>query len=100
MAEPNHKGANIGYYTNSSPHCVYPHFNNGVNDEVITDNNSMLGGPGTASMLFADGHASAMTPGELAQTDWIAFNKTQAPYYTTVKVTKYLVPGETSYRTP
>lgn len=54
----------------------------------------------TCNMLFADGHASAMTPGELAQTDWIAFNKTQAPYYTTVKVTKYLVPGETSYRTP
>lgn len=61
MAEPNHKGANIGYYTNSSPHCVYPHFNNGVNDEVIADNNSMLGGPGTASMLFADGHVAGIT---------------------------------------
>ena len=63
MAEPNFKGSSIGYYTvnSSGAHLVFPHFNNGVNDEVIPDNQALLFGPGTANMLFADGHVSAIT---------------------------------------
>ena len=61
MAEPNFKGANISYNTNADVHLVFPHFNNGVNDEVVPDQESLLNGPGTASMLFADGHVAGIT---------------------------------------
>ena len=63
MAEPNFKGSTIGYYTvnSSGGHLVFPHFKNGVDDEVIPDNQALLFGPGTANMLFADGHVSAIT---------------------------------------
>ena len=49
----------------------------------------------TCNMLFVDGHATAMTPGDLGQTDWPNVG-TNSSY----KITGYLVPGETSYRTP
>ena len=48
-----------------------------------------------SNMLFVDGHATAMTPGDLGQTDWPNVG-TNSSY----KITGYLVPGETSYRTP
>ena len=61
MAEPNFKGANISYNTNADVHLVFPHFSNGVNDEVVADSYTLLNGPGTASMLFADGHVEGIT---------------------------------------
>ncbi len=61
MAETMYSACSLNYYTNSSAHIVFPHFNGGFNDEVIPDDHSMLFGPGTASMLFADGHVEGIT---------------------------------------
>ena len=61
MSETNFSGCSQSYYTNSTAHLVFPHFNNGVNDEVVPDNMTLLFGPGTASMLFADGHVAGIT---------------------------------------
>ena len=49
----------------------------------------------TCNMLFADGHASALTVGDLAQTKWplVYSNKSYA-------ITGYILPGETTYRKP
>ena len=61
MAETNFKACSTGYYTNSDSHLVFPHFNNGVDDEVVPDNMTLLFGPGSASILFADGHVDGIT---------------------------------------
>ena len=61
FAETMYSACSLGYYTNSTAHIVFPHFNGGLDDEVIPDNQSMLSGPGTASMLFADGHVEGIT---------------------------------------
>jgi prepilin-type N-terminal cleavage/methylation domain-containing protein len=61
IAEVNFKNAIVGYYTNSSGHLVFPHFNNGINDEVVPDNMSLLNGPGTSSVLFTDAHVEGLT---------------------------------------
>ena len=59
MAESNFKGSNIGYYTHSDTHIVFPHFSS-LDDNVIPEG-ALLNGPGTANMLFADGHAEGLT---------------------------------------
>ena len=61
MAETNFSACSTGYYTNSDSHLVFPHFNNGVDDEVVPDNMTLLFGPGSASILFADGHVEGIT---------------------------------------
>ena len=61
MTEPSHTASHLSHYVNASPHVVFPHFNNGVNDEEIPDEKALLFGPGSASMLFADGHVSGIT---------------------------------------
>jgi len=49
----------------------------------------------TCNMLFVDGHASAMTAGDLGQSYWPIVGSNSA-----YQITGYLVPGETSYRKP
>ena len=61
MAETTFSACSLGYYTNSDAHIVFPHFNGGLNDEEIPDNQSMLFGPGTANILFVDGHVEGIT---------------------------------------
>ena len=61
MNESSFYGTSISYYTNQKAHLVFPHFSGGLNDEINDDQNAFLFGPGTASMLFADGHAVGIT---------------------------------------
>ena len=49
----------------------------------------------TCNMLFADGHASALTVGDLAQTKWPLVNSNKS-----YAITGYILPGETTYRKP
>jgi prepilin-type N-terminal cleavage/methylation domain-containing protein/prepilin-type processing-associated H-X9-DG protein len=58
MGEPYFKGSTISYYSHTV-HAVFPHFNNGFNDEVIPE--KVIAGPGTGSFLFVDGHVTGIT---------------------------------------
>ena len=49
----------------------------------------------TCNMLFADGHAAALTTGDLAQTSWAVVGTNNS-----YKITGYILPGETTYRKP
>ena len=61
MNESSFYGTSITYYTSEKAHMVFPHFSGGLNDEINTDQQAFLVGPGTSSILFADGHAAGIT---------------------------------------
>ena len=61
MNESSFYGTSISYYTSEKAHMVFPHFSGGLNDEINSDQNAFLFGPGTSSILFADGHAAGIT---------------------------------------
>ena len=61
MNESSFYGTSITYYTSEKAHMVFPHFSGGLNDEINTDQQAFLFGPGTSSILYADGHVAGLT---------------------------------------